>query len=205
METKIDFTHETLIMATREEIKNYYLELRRNFETKSPIFQYNKDRAHNSVVLRLMLDTSTSIKMYCGQLSVMRKGFYEHIKNEDEILADELQSKLKESFEHFITKDNSKLIIILETYKDEYLKDLIYGDDFKRGLKNGKIELLKLNDKLTFKQQLYHFSLSDTMIVRIEQDKEQHSAVCSLNQKDIYDSVNNVFNKIEAIAEKAIC
>ena len=99
----------------------------------------------------------------------------------------------------------SYIITILETYKDEYLKDLIYGDDFKRGLKNGKIELLKLNDKLTFKQQLYHFSLSDTMIVRIEQDKEQHSAVCSLNQKDIYDSVNNVFNKIEAIAEKAIC
>lgn len=96
METKIDFTHETLIMATREEIKNYYLELRRDFETKSPIFQYNKDRAHNSVVLRLMLDTSTSIKMYCGQLSVMRKGFYEHIKNEDEILADELQSKLRD-------------------------------------------------------------------------------------------------------------
>lgn len=126
-------------------------------------------------------------------------------KNEDEILADELQSKLKESFKHFVTKGNSKLVIILETYKDVYLNDLICGDDFKRGLKNGKIELLKLNDNLTFKQQLYHFSLSDTMIVRIEQDKEQHSAVCSLNQKDIYDSANNVFNKIEAIAEKAVC
>ena len=112
---------------------------------------------------------------------------------------------MKESFKHFVTKGNSKLVIILETYKDVYLNDLICGDDFKRGLKNGKIELLKLNDNLTFKQQLYHFSLSDTMIVRIEQDKEQHSAVCSLNQKDIYDSANNVFNKIEAIAEKAVC
>ena len=67
-------------MATREEIKDYYLELIQNFKNKNPVFQYNKDRAHNSVVLRLMLDTSTSIKMYCGQLSVMRTGFYEHIK-----------------------------------------------------------------------------------------------------------------------------
>ena len=192
-------------MATREEIKNYYLELRQNFENNSPIFQYNKDRAHNSVVLRLMLDTSTSIKMYCGQMSVIRTDFYEHIKKEDADLAEKLLSELQESFEKFITKDGNKLTIILETYKDEYLQDLICGDDFKRGLKNGKIELLKLNDKLTFKHQLYHFSLSDTMIVRIEQDKEQHSAVCSLNQKNIYDSANNVFNNIEAIAEKVVC
>lgn len=192
-------------MATIKEIENYYLELKRNYDTDSPVFQYNKDRAHNSVILRLMLDTATIIKMYCGQLSVMRREFYNHIKDEDENLANELQSKLQESLKNFLVKDNSKMTIVLETYKEEYLKDLICPDDFTKGLKEGKIELFKLNDKLTFKKQLYHFSFSDTMIVRMEQDKEQHSAVCSLNQEEIFNSANGIFDKIEAIAEKVVC
>lgn len=192
-------------MVTTNEMDRYYLDLKQSLETKAPVFQYNKDRAHNSVVLRLMLDTSTIIKMYCGQLTVMRTSFYDHIREENEELAKELQSKLQESFKTFLSKDNSKMVIILETYKKEYLKDLISVEDFQKGLMDGKIELFKLSNSLTFKQQLYHFSLSDTMIVRLEQDKEQHSAVCSLNQKDIYESANSAFDKIEAIGEKIVC
>lgn len=194
-----------MAMVTTNEMDRYYLDLKQSLETKAPVFQYNKDRAHNSVVLRLMLDTSTIIKMYCGQLTVMRTSFYDHIREENEELAKELQSKLQESFKTFLSKDNSKMVIILETYKKEYLKDLISVEDFQKGLMDGKIELFKLSNSLTFKQQLYHFSLSDTMIVRLEQDKEQHSAVCSLNQKDIYESANSTFDKIEAIGEKIVC
>lgn len=191
-------------MLTVSDIENYYKQLEKSLNNNNhPTLQYNNDRSHNSTVLRFMMDNSSSIKMYCGQLSVFRTDFYEKIQeSESEDLSKHLTTKLNSSFKQFIQKTYTTLTIVFESFKKEYLKDLICNDDFFFGIKNNKIHLLKLNDNLTLKRQINHFSFSDSNIVRLEQDKEKHSAICSLNQSDISNLAKETFDKIISIAEK---
>lgn len=192
-------------MASLEEIKEYYTILKDILNSGNPVMKYNKDRAHNSAVLNLMLENSTKIDMYCGQLSVLRKGFYKHIEKEDKELSDKLQDDIKESLKAFLEKESSSISIIFENFKEDYLKDLILPDEFKLGIRKGKISLYKLDDSLTLKKQMNHFSVSDSKIVRLEQDKEQHSAICTLNHQGIYDMAVKSFTTILSVAEPVTC
>jgi len=179
-------------METVESMISYYQVLKENYESGKPGMKFNKDRAHNSTVQRFMLDISREIKMFCGQLSVFRNGFYNYISEDSNELSEMLKNEIINSLSSFLIKEDSKLIIIFENFKKDYLKDLIVSETFLQGIKDKKILLFKLKDNLKDKKNLNHFSISDKKIVRVEQDKEQHNAVCTIN----YEESNRVFNII---------
>lgn len=188
-------------MLTIKDLDNYYFELKQILDSGKPAIKPNRDRAHNSTVQSLMLDTSKVIRMYCGQLSVLRSEFYNVISKESPELSENLKSKIINSFTEFLNKEDSSLTIIFENFDNKYFDDLIIKNQFTNGLEKGKIHLYKLMDDLDIKRSVNHFSLSDNSIVRFEQDKEQRSAICMLNLDKSVDIFLKIYDRLLKIAK----
>jgi hypothetical protein len=109
----------------------------------------NSDRAHNATIERFMLDNSNLINMYCGQMSVFREGFYEYINRDNPALGERIKEQVKKSLQDFINKPEAVLNIYFEKFDNTYLEDLIDEDLFKKGMKQKKIRLFKLDDRLS--------------------------------------------------------
>ena len=101
------------------DLQKYYEFLHKKLMSGESGSVLNSDRAHNAVIERFMLDTSNNIKMYCGEMSVFREGFYRHIDQSvmdfmgdgQETLGSILKQQLCESLRGFINNSNSKLSI----------------------------------------------------------------------------------------------
>lgn len=168
--------------------EKYYQELKTAFESGTPSVRYNRDRAHNAVIMCFMFDHSNVVNMYCGQMSVLRKDFFDKINAQNEFndfkLGDELKGHLKDSLESFLGKDNSRLNILFESYSSEYQTDLISEDKMRKAAKDKKLSMMVLPADLKIRKSLDHFTVSDSGIYRFEDDKEQHSALCSFNDTE---------------------
>lgn len=194
-------------MATFEELEMYYQKLKSAFTySGNASSHYNSDRSHNAMVMCFMFDNSSSIDMYCGQLSVFRENFYGHIKEYygDDQISNYLKKRLVSSFNNFIQQSNSSFNVIFESDNEDYSKDLICKELFLEGIENEKIHVYKLDDNLSFKQDLYHFSYTNSQIVRLEEDKIKHSAICTINDVAIYDSAKNSFSKLLLLAHPVL-
>ncbi len=172
---------------TYQDLEDYYKRLQESYDSKKASFHYNSDRSHNVMIVRLMLDNSSRLDMFCGQLSIFREGFFKKIRdtytereNQIEDISAKLKDALTDSIKRFLKKENAVFNVIFENYKKEYLNDLIC-DELSDGIREGKINLYQLDDKLPNKEDLYHFAYTDSKIIRLEQDKEQHNAICTIN------------------------
>lgn len=189
-------------MTTLKEIQAYYNALKDAFLSKQESNTFNNDRSHNATVLRFMLDHSKAIKMYCGELSVFRQGFYDHVeKNAEQGEGVKIMDAMSESLRTFLAKDDTHLTIIVENYTPELLKDVVV-DEFAEAVKNGQVELRQLGDDLSFKKVLNHFTVTDSKIVRAEQSKEEHSAVCTMHDDAYYQMIDKSFNKLYLLSNQ---
>ncbi len=183
-------------MTTFKEIQAYYNALNVAFQSKQESNTFNNDRSHNATIFRFMLDNSKAIKMYCGELSVFRKGFYDHVeKNAEQGEGVKIMDAMSESLRTFLAKDDTHLTIIVENYTPGLLKDVVV-DEFAEAVKNGQVELRQLGDDLSFKKVLNHFTVTDSKIVRAEQSKEEHSAVCTMHDDTYYQMIDSFFSKL---------
>lgn len=196
---------------TKEELQEYYDDLYEKLNRGNPEFVLNDSRAHNSVIERFMLNSSNEIRMYCGEMSVFRKGFYEHINNgygkgndnDGGLLGDFLKQKLCESLSEFIAKPLSNLSIFLERYDSSFVKDLICPTLFDDGIKRKKICVYKLKDNLFLKNGVTHTSFTDRNIIRIERDPITHEAICAINSPfNIVENVKSMFDSIQKVSEE---
>lgn len=194
----------------KEELQSYYEALLQKLESGESEFVLNSDRAHNAIIERFMLDTSSEIKMYCGEMSVFREGFYAHIDkatgntadNIGETIGEILRRELSESLCQFIDKDNSSIDIFFERYDTSMMMDLIAPSLFIKGIRLGKIRLYKLKDNLFLKNGVVHTSWTDNNIIRIERNPITHEAICAINApQNIVDSVKNAFDSMLEVGE----
>lgn len=183
----------------------YYQKLQAKFDSKKVDFELNENRAHNTTIVRFMLDNSNNINMYCGEMSVFRNNFYNYINenaNGRELLGNYLKEKLVESLSSFVNRENSKLNIYLEKFNNDYFDDLIDLRIFCEGIAAGKINIYRLNDKLFLKSGLSHISYTDTNIVRMERDKYTHEAICAINvSQEIIKTWEDAFVYMKSAAE----
>ena len=194
-------------MPTLEELQAYYEELIDALNSDTPSYHFTSDRTHNAIVMRFMLDTSSNINMYCGEMSVFRKNFFKHIEennDNNQDYASSIKNFLIKSFHNFMQKEGVSMNIIFESFENDYLKDLIFLEDFLIGISEKKINLYKLSDDFAFKNDLYHFTYTDKGIVRFEQDKLQHSAICTINEPSYYESISRNFALLKKIARPII-
>lgn len=166
---------------TIDELNVYYKKLEKKFNSMNPDFELNEDRTHNTTIVRFMLDKSNKINMYCGEMSVFRKNFYDYINSQNVGLGDELKDKIIDSLNHFLSRDNTELNIYLENFDDEYFKDIVDAPIFQEGMETKKIKIYKLDSKMILKEGLSHVSYTDTNIVRMERNKKSHEAICAVN------------------------
>lgn len=176
----------------------YYQELRIAYESESPSIKYNSDRAHNAVIMCFMFDHSNIVNMYCGQMSVLRTGFFEKINEQNEFsdphLGDELRACLKKSLDNFMMRESTKLNILFESYSESYAQDMVSPETMRKSEECKKLSMKVLSESLMQRKDLDHFTVSDAGIYRFEDDKDQHSAICSFNNEKNTSKLQQNFN-----------
>ena len=194
-------------MATFDDLKEYYNSLQRAFQEKKEAYYYNTDRSHNATVMYFMFDNATNIKMYCGELSVLRNNFYEHILNDgtEEEDVNSLKKTMLQSLAVFLEKENSQLEIVLENYSEKIFSDLICEELFLENMRKKKIRLYKLDDELSFKKSINHFSYTDTNILRFEEDKTLHNAICVFYNDSYSKGMDENFRILLRMANEVKC
>lgn len=183
-------------MENNGSIKNYYDNIVERTKKEGTFYCYNKDRKHNAAIMAAMFDTSDTIRMYCGSMSVFRKGFVENIEQQD----NEIIETLWEKITAFAKKANACLDIIVENYPQGGFKDIHQQELFTNMQEQGIMTLSCLPDGLRFKETIPHFSFSSSCIVREEQDKNTHSALCVINDRDFLNDSQNLFNAIKDLS-----
>ena len=194
-------------MTTYKEIEAYYKDLEEAYNSKQESNRFNKDRSHNATIFRFMLDKSKEIYMFCGELSILRCGFKEHVvKDCGESDGEKIMKAMYDSFTRFLSDDGKKIHIILEkSASSDFVSDLVPKDFFMKALKRRQIELRALGDNLTSKEGLDHFTFTDTQIVRIEQNKIEHSAICTMNGVQYFNKIKTTFDNLNRFAVPVNC
>lgn len=194
-----------------EDLNEYYDNLCDTFDRGEMDFVMNHDRAHNAVIECFMLNKSNVINMYCGEMSVFREGFYNHInqdsnydlKEGETALGDEIKKKVIKSLREFINRPNVSLNIYFERFDRKFLRDLIDLRVFSDGVSSEKIRLFKLEDNLFLKSDMAHVSYTDTNIVRMERNPQTHEATCAINPpEEILGKVKATFKSMSLVGEE---
>lgn len=184
------------------DVEEYYNELVEKYEKSAPDFALNSDRIHNSTIMRFMLDKSNIVNMFCGEMSVFRKPFYDKIfaskGSTDEELREHLQKELIKSLTSFIERNATKLNIYIENFNQSDInKELI-----SKEIANDKIQLYKIDKDLILNKDLSHISHTDSNIVRME-TPQSHEAICSINTPDnIMNDWKEFFSTVEQASHK---
>lgn len=186
---------------TIRDAEDYYNKLVSILQSNNFDIEMNRDRVHNSVIMSFVLEKSNSICMYCGEMSVFRKPFYEYIiRDNHPDLGDFLKKKLSRSMSDFINRDDTDLQIILEKKMTSIPDDLIFEDDFLEAVKVGKIKISYLNPDIVFNNTMSHFSFT-SRTVRMEKDKKEHTAIFSVNAPtNLIEDYKSHFNNLKAAA-----
>lgn len=159
--------------------------LARAYDEGTSFFGRNSDHAHNAMVMKLMLEKSDSISMYCGEMSVFRKKFYDIIRQKDAETGNKIETLMAQALEAFCSKEKAEIKIILPHFDSSYLNDLIVDkNDF---LRVAQIAALPTIPDAGFQEsvrQLNHFSFThDRRISRIEIEEDKHAALLMIGDE----------------------
>lgn len=193
-------------MVTYNEIEEYYKSLNEAYESGQKSNRFNKDRSHNAMIFRLMLDKSKEIYMFCGELSILRRGFQEHVKEDcGNVDGEQIMNVMYNSLDRFLSDSEKKIHVILEKtvpsdFVNDFVSDFVKKELFEKALKKRQIELKALSDNLTSKEGLSHFTFTDAQIVRIEQDKIAHSAICTMNDESYFNKIKKIYCNLNQFA-----
>lgn len=184
------------------ELINYYNNLCDAYDGNLKLFVTNHAYTHNALIMRVMLEKSNEVNMYCGEMSVFRKGFYDHIRKENQALGDDMEHGMADVLKKFLTNPEKQLSVLFENYKDKYLSDLIVPLEL---FKASSVELLKLPDTIANKQYIPHISFTgNERMVRFELNKETHEAVCRIGINKEKESPKQSFENLKAVAKPVV-
>lgn len=189
-------------MATFKELTAYYHNLEEAFKRREETYYFNNDRSHNATVMRFMFDNAKQVNMYCGELSVLRERFYDHIgKDSGKEDAGKVKDAMIKSLKDFFDKPDSKLTVVFESYSDEIFDDMICKDLFISKLKENIISFYKLDETFSFKADINHFCYTDSGITRFEVDKMLHNAICTFHNRTYSDACEKNFQILLKLAK----
>ncbi|MBD5272045.1 MAG: hypothetical protein HDS42_02030 [Bacteroides sp.] len=186
-----------------KEALKYYEEIRNDYQKGKINVVRNSDRSHNAMIMRLMLESSDEISMFCGEMSIFRKGFYDHIKTENKERGEKIEALISKALKDFIGREQAKLNIILPSFDESFLNDLIVEKEEFRKVAN--IHVLPSIDDKGYNEalkQLNHFSYTkDKKITRIEDDMDLHEATLIIGLVEpIAEKTKSIFNRLSKTA-----
>lgn len=140
----------------------------------------NDQRIKNAMIMSAMFENCDEVTMYCGEMSIFRKSFYDEIDN---VTDEEKQIVLSEvcgSLNNFIDKNN-KLTIIVENFEKRFLNELISSK-----IKTSRnLCIKKVNKDRLWTSVLSHTAIgkkdNKVVIRRRETNSRSYSARCLVN------------------------
>lgn len=182
--------------------QDYYDSLKAQLEGGEPVTESNHDRIHNAAIMKLMLDKGGKISMFCGEMSVFRKDFYDCIAKESSVTeAEEIKSDLANSLLSFLADGDNKLDVLLERKVDGLLDDMIISKaDVENALKRETLDIKRLRDDFLCKEQLSHFCSSSSKMVRVEDNKTTHEGIFVGNDAEMLAESKTCFSNLSAHA-----
>lgn len=207
-----------------EDKKNFsfqdYLEyqdsVRKSLEEDDKTFFYNESYVHASIVTKAIIDkairANTPINMFCGEFSLFRNGFKNHIaeikgKLESDPCAqgktDEFEkfdpyNDLIESLKTFFNQ-GLKLYVIIANTIDGIKTDGLWSSLFESNINRGNLVFSKLNVPF----EIDHFMVSGHAF-RKETSGEAKTAICSINRKEYADILQDTFNNLKKYSTEIV-
>jgi hypothetical protein len=187
----------------------YQKDLRNSLENNSETLFFNESYVHAAMVAKTIIDKAVrdgqGINMFCGEFSLFRNGFKQHIdnikanlKNNDASLEND---KAFQSFNPY-----EELINSLKTFLDNNLKMVVIIANTLSNIKEDTVwPLLKKNidsKNLIFKKLevdlgIDHFMVSGSAF-RLESSGEDKTAICSINRPEYASVLQTTFNNLNA-------
>lgn len=178
---------------------DYYDTLSNDLKSGKPVTEQNHDRVHNVAIVRLMLENSSKVNIFCGRMTIFRSEFYEHIAlSYGRELADQLKEILAQSLRKFLSDKSKTLCILNENYHPEMMDDLIVPAElFRRSIANGNLNIKRLDDDFLWSDKLSHFCCApDISAMRLESDKSLHEGIFTANISGLVAMAETNFNDL---------
>ena len=176
------------IQDSLEDLNKYYDEFTSIAQQGLDTRVYNINRAHNAVVMRVILENAKTVRMYCGEFSVFRSEFAEKIKTNDIVNTESDENKqafitnLYDSLEKFLERGGT-LDAIIENPGVNFTDEMVYRTIIKKYVDKGQVRLHTFKDGFKNYKGAFHFTLGDNIMYRRESDRELHDAICCFNNK----------------------
>lgn len=185
----------------------YQKDLRNSLENNSETLFFNESYVHAAMVARTIIDKAVrdnkGINMFCGEFSLFRDGFKQHIDNiKTKLKNDDASLENDKSFQSF--NPYEELINSLNTFFEKNLKLVVIIANALSNIKEDSVwPLLKENidsKNLVFKKLevdlgIDHFMVSDSAF-RLESSGEDKTAICSLNRPEYANILQTTFENL---------
>ncbi|MBD5227476.1 MAG: hypothetical protein HDS67_05435 [Bacteroidales bacterium] len=170
-------------MADSKATSTYYDELKKILSGNEYGSINNDERYHNAEILRLFLEEGGNIRMFCGEMSVFRKGFYAHITEERGVddakfIKGIIEDRLTKFFE---STENSIEIILARPIRFSEMSDLLCDSLLWNKLNTPALSIKVGNEWVQKAKTLDHFMYSDKRIMRLEDDAVNHKGYFAAN------------------------
>lgn len=186
-----------------ESLRSYYQLLNQLADDKSELRIVNDSSVHATIVMRVLLDHSSEVKMYCGIFSIFRECFREKVRKyfEENFSLEEKESLVKIPFDPFGELHNSlhgflnrggKLQVIMEKEYDSLKEDVVYTNILKPYIDEKQVQFYHLEATPEYD----HFTIGDNDKYRRESDKEFRLAICCFNNKEGVDILKGSFSQL---------
>jgi hypothetical protein len=196
-----------VLLEYREKINRYAAEL------ANENVVYNDSVVHASLIMQCFFNNSeNTVNMYCGKFSIFRERFKQKLINtfKDPIYGPDFTQT--EDFEKFDPYGNC-IKSLISFFERGGVLNVITDDDVTPiksepvwsdlepfvNREDPKLAFYRRNDSLL--NNLFHYAVADDRMYRSENCDIQKTAICSFNNKEESEALNNLFLLMK---EKAI-
>lgn len=178
--------------------KEFYEKIKNELDRNEPSSELNSDRLHNAAIMRLMLESSRNISMFCGSLSVFRPQFYEKIAElHGADTANQIRIEVAKALSEFLSNPNLHLNVILEYDDDLDYAMIIDREIIRSALNSGNLSVYSLNSKFLWGNSLNHFAFSeDSRMLRIEEDKIEHTGLYITLDEEVLRNAHETYDML---------
>ncbi len=177
----------------------YYEELKAMLSSSEYDSINNDERFHNAEITRLFLEEGGHIRMFCGEMSVFRSSFYDHISLEKGAeVANHLRSIIEDRLQEFFNNPDNKLDIVLaKPAKFSEMKDLLCDSLFWYKLGTPALTIKVGKPWVRESRILDHYMYSTKRMMRLEDDPVKHSGFFATNlPDDYYEEIDTTYSEI---------
>lgn len=164
------------------------------------------------MIFRAMLDTASTIQMFCGEMSILHNDFYDKIDTQEvagsfDKIADvgnRIKALVIGSLKAFLEKQKSKLTIYVQHPEKLSVTDFINTNVILNGIKTEKLSINEFDPTKILINRISHVTITDLRTVRMETNPESHEGLCAVNaDESIITPLDEMFESMNK-ASKAI-